>query len=391
MNNKFIVTNFAYGTGPYIHTAALAVAFNDRLEKSGQERLGIVVPWVYGDKQKQVMLEEFSDHEKKYPGEILLDVGLGKILEKVFYDGRSSFGRYLQQWVEDFDGVCLEAKKYLSGKLDCETLSGKKFLIDGRDIILEINRSPRLLYGVAPSYSSNFALVSEIMERSLEIKDFAIHPDTLKSASEVFKKIEAGQKIHAIAYPGTFSGEKNRKEKYANEIETPPIMKIQNLKIKNQKLMNGIFVTASGIPGLEKLYAQAAELGVKIYTNNSDAVLGGEKALPEIIFNPEIKLHFARSGWGSVWLSMFAECPLIMPEFDPNDDPEIYFNNQVIEKLGIGAIYRGQTLEELMALTSKVKAAQKRLKEEITRRWGTLDGNAYAAEIFADNFLLLCE
>ena len=391
MNNKFIVTNFAYGTGPYIHTAALAVAFNDRLEKSGQERLGIVVPWVYGDKQKQVMLEEFSDHEKKYPGEILLDVGLGKILEKVFYDGRSSFGRYLQQWVEDFDSVCLEAKKYLSGKLDCETLSGKKFLIDGRDIILEINRSPRLLYGVAPSYSSNFALVSEIMERSLEIKDFAIQPDTLKSASEVFKKIEASQKIHAISYPGTFSEEKNRKEKYSNIIETPPIMKIQNPKIKNQKLMNGIFVTASGIPGLEKLYAQAAELGVKIYTNNSDAVLGGEKALPEIIFNPEIKLHFARSGWGSVWLSMFAECPLIMPEFDPNDDPEIYFNNQVIEKLGIGAIYRGQTLEELMALTSKVKAAQKRLKEEITRRWGTLDGNAYAAEIFADNFLLLCE
>ena len=96
MSNKFIVTNFAYGTGPYIHTVALAVAFNDRLEKSGQERLGIVVPWVYGDKQKQVMLEEFSDHEKKYSGEILLDAGLGQILEKVFYDGRSSFGRYLQ-------------------------------------------------------------------------------------------------------------------------------------------------------------------------------------------------------------------------------------------------------------------------------------------------------
>ena len=82
---NYAVLNFAYGTGPYLRTTDLAIAFNAELERRGQPRLGIIVPWVYGDKQKKVMLEEFAGHEQKYPGEILLDAGLGAILKSIFY------------------------------------------------------------------------------------------------------------------------------------------------------------------------------------------------------------------------------------------------------------------------------------------------------------------
>ena len=54
-------------------------------------------------------------------------------------------------------------------------------------------------------------------------------------------------------------------------------------------------------------------------------------------------------------------------------------------------VYRGQTADELLELAPKIQDAQRRLKKEIEKRWGMLDGTAYAAEIFADNFLSRCE
>ena len=143
----------------------------------------------------------------------------------------------------------------------------------------------------------------------------------------------------------------------------------------------------SGIAGLEKLYAETGKLGLKIYTNDPKVVPGGIKASPDLVGNPNIKLHFARSGWGSVYLSLFSGTPLVVPEFDPSDDPEIKFNNQTIEKLGIGIIYRGQNLDQLLKESEAVKENMQKVREDILKRWGTLDGNKYAASLFARDFL----
>src|SRR3989344_1922906 len=101
---KFIVTNFAYGTGPFVMTTKLAAAFNDELEKAGQPRMGIIVPWVYGDKQKKITAEEFSDHEERHPGELILDQKLGDIVGKIFY-GNSDFETFLKKWTALFKEV----------------------------------------------------------------------------------------------------------------------------------------------------------------------------------------------------------------------------------------------------------------------------------------------
>ena len=81
---RYIVTNFAYGTGPYLRTTELAIAVNNRLQRLGKERLGIIVPLVYGEKQIRVMREEFGEHQKAFPGEILFDEALGDIIRSVF-------------------------------------------------------------------------------------------------------------------------------------------------------------------------------------------------------------------------------------------------------------------------------------------------------------------
>ncbi len=155
---KYIITNFAYGTGSYLRTAELALAMNDELEMLGKERLGIVVPLVYGEKQKKVMLEEFSFRA----GEIFFDGVLGKILGSIFYGG-NTYEEALAGWVKNAKVLSAEAHAHLSGKIKVFSLTGEEKEIDGTNIVLEISRSPRLRYDIAPAYFTTFGYVAEIL------------------------------------------------------------------------------------------------------------------------------------------------------------------------------------------------------------------------------------
>ncbi|MDP3770280.1 MAG: hypothetical protein U1A25_02945 [Candidatus Sungbacteria bacterium] len=416
--NQYIVTNFAYGTGPYLRTTDLAIAFNDELEKAGRERMGIIVPWVYGEKQKRVMLEEFAVHEKKYAGEILLDKKLGELLRSVFY-ADCTYEEALRAWVKQYREVSLQAYHHFSFNFEVETLGGEKRTVDGTKISVELNRSPRIRYNVAPSYFTSFAYLGDILERAQKVPEIAVDPELLKKGVEAANWIERIQKMRCMAWPATFaylkpylrhaehseaSLEDERIRSFANarvlkdlrddtekggryndEILVPPIAPPP--KPNNEEIDPGIFVTITGIPGLERLYADAKRLGLKYYSNDTEAVPGSIHALPHIIPNTRIALQFARSGWSSIWISMISGTPLVVPEFDSHDDPEIYFNNKSVEELGLGIVYRGQPLEEILKETPRIKESYKKVTEVIMKRWGTLDGNRYCAKMFVEDYL----
>ena len=384
MKEKFLVTNFAYGTGPYLRTTNLAIAFNNEFEKASLKRLGIIVPWVYGEKQKKVMLEEFSGHLKKYPDEILLDAKLGLILKSVFY-GDNYYQQALSQWINSAETVSRKIHNYLSGILKTENFSGKKKEIAGKDIVVELNRSPRISYKIAPAYFTSFGYIEQILKEAQSVEKIDIEKNLLKRGVETAKKVEENQQLHCIAYPGTFSFGKNYQAGYQTEILVPPIAPPP--LANEEQIEKGIFVTITGIPGLERLYSEAKELGLKLYSNDPKAVPGSVRALPRVISNKNIIFQFARSGWSSVWISMISGTPLVIPDFDSKDDPEIYFNNKAIEKLGIGIIYRGQPLKEILRQTEKVRKNSQVLKNQILNRWGTLDGNQYCAKLFVEHFL----
>lgn len=381
MSLKYIVTNFAYGTGPYLRTTELALAFNDESEKLGKERFGIIVPWVYGEKQKKIMLEEFSSRAS----EIFLDEQLGKILKSIFY-GDNAYEEALTKWVESAKECSKNAKEHLSGNFEVTGLSGDSHKINGSDIVLEINRSPRVRYDIAPSYFTTFGYIAEILRgvKAVPENKIAVRRDLLEKGIEIADWVESAQKIHAVAYPATFSWDENYQARYGTEILTPPISRLYPQD--NSTLEPGIFVTITGIPGLERLYQDARRLGLKLYSNDTKAVPDSIRALPHVIPNKNIVFQFARSGWGSVWLSMISGTPLVVPDFDAKDDPEIYFNNLALENLGIGVIYRGQKLEEIIDKVKDVQANCKAICDKIISRWGTLDGNQYCAKIFAEKF-----
>ncbi|MEK7082983.1 MAG: hypothetical protein AAB972_02330, partial [Patescibacteria group bacterium] len=78
--------------------------------------------------------------------------------------------------------------------------------------------------------------------------------------------------------------------------------------------------------------------------------------------------------------------PLVVPDFDSHDDPEIYFNNKSVEELGLGIVYRGQALEKILEQAPRIKKSCENVKKQILEKWGTLDGNRYCAKMFAEDF-----
>lgn len=371
MPKKFIVTNFAYGTGPYLRTTSLALAFNDELENRDRERMKIIVPLVYGNRQKMSMQEEFGEYYRDYPGELIFDEKLGEILGGVFY-GNNTYEDALRKWVLFAKDVSHRASQHLKGTY-------------GDGIAVELARSPRIRYDIATAYFTSFAYIAEILERARGEKKIDVDQKLLENGVKAADWVESAYKIHATAYPATFSWEEKYKPRYATEVLTPPISTPPYQYV--DKLDRGIFVTITGIPGLERLYSEARALGLKLYSNDTKAVATSTWALPHIIPNQNTLFQFARSGWGSVWLSMMSGTPLVVPDFDPKDDPEIYFNNLAVEKLGIGIVYRGQPLEEILNKKEMIRVSCSKLRDSILKRWGTLDGNRYCAKLFAEDYL----
>lgn len=375
-DNKFIVTNFAYGTGPYLRATELAIAFNCQIEQRGHKRFKIIVPLVYGENQKAIMSEEFSGFLATYPDEIIFDRKLGRILRSVFYEG-GSYGDYLDHWSKKVGAASLLAGKYLKSKY-------------GNKIKVELNRSPRIFYDIAPSYFTSFGYIGEILEKTKNTdvsKVLKIPSHVLTAAIKQINFIEKQQKIHCLAFPGTFSYIKKHKPRYRTEVEVPPLVTSFSPPSRRSRNGKSVFVTVSGIPGLEKLYSGISKLGLTTYSNNPDAIPRSIKASPRIINKGSILFHFARSGWNSVWSSLLSETPLIVPNFDPSDDPEIYFNNISVRKLGLGVVYQGQTVDELLEEYHKTKNKNLTVKRKIFNRWGTFDGTKYCAKIFADDYL----
>ena len=303
-------------------------------------------------------------------------------------------------------------------------MSGEKRIVDGTKIRVELSRSPRVRFNVAPDYFTSFANIADILEQAQSVKEIAVDRELLKKGVHVAEWVEKNPKMRCIAWPATFSHLQSRSSflrhaerseasregsgsgsftnalvppqwdlrddtlrvgRYKDEIVVPPIAPPP--QPNNDSIEKGIFVTITGIPGLERLYADAKRLGLKLYSNDTEAVPSSAHALPHIIPNKHIMFQFARSGWSSVWISMISGTPLVVPDFDAHDDPEIYFNNRAVEELGLGIIYRGQPLEEILAQAETIKQSSAAIKQQVLDKWGTLDGNRYCAKMFVEDFL----
>ena len=385
MPKRYIITNFAYGFGPFLRTTELALAVNEILFKVTGENFGIIVPWVYGESQKQILLEEFADVLKERPDAIVLDKRIGSELELIFY-GERGYEESLKYFHKNHERVVEAVNQYIAKGIIAETFNGEPVPVEKSSIALCVSRAPRVYFDIEPSYYTSFGYVSEILERSLEVPEISSARELREALIPLSRDVEKRHRLHFIADPATFSYLENHQARYAGEILTPP----NALPPKDADcahIERGIYVTITGIPGLERLFAEARQLGFRLYSNKPKFIPDAIRALPHILRCKNIPLHFARAGWGSIWYSLFPGVPFVASKFDSHDDPEIYFNNLCIEKLGLGMVYSGQPLSELLGFTDAYKTAVLRESARIQKTYGTQNGVTYTAEKIADDFL----
>lgn len=377
-NRKYIVANFVYGFGPFSKVAELAIRINNCWQKEGGKRFGIIIPLVYGEDQMKILKEDFQEIIKKFPDEILVDEKLGEILRSLFYSGDEGFEKSLEAFVSGCEKAEEEVRKYFKSGIIAKTLSGREIKISAKDIAFELSRCPRMRFPVATSFYTGFGYISEILNKAVLESDIDLDKNLLKKASKIFEKIESSNDLCFVSEPGTFFSHDYKKRR-KSEILTPPTLSWP-IEENKEKIKKGVYVTISGIPGLNSLYGDVKKLGMDIYTNKPSALGGaGEKRSPDFVSNKNIILHFARTGWGSVWMSLLNEAPLVTMPFKHNDDPEIYFNNKMLEGLGLVKIYSGERFSELLEFAKSFKFNAKKMNDYLLNKYNTLDGNSVIA------------
>lgn len=388
MKRKYIILNFLHGNGPYLRTLELALAVNDALEKRGFNRLGVIVPWVYKLRQYEIIKQNFRQVLRRDPNEIVLDKNLGELLGPLFYN-EEKFEDTLKKLLSQSDSIGRRLREYFGEGLRVENLTGKEIEVSDKDIIMEINRCPLLSFGIKPSYYTGFGYMSEILEKAISEKAVAANQELLKKGSDYYKKTETDQTLHFIAEPATFSYLGDRPKIYADEIMTPPNSDqlLSNGLWQRLLTRKGVYVTITGIYSRAHLFEKIHRIGLKIYTHKPSLIRGSRRSPPSIILLRNILLQFARIGWGSAWLSFFTRTPLITMPFYPHDDPEVYFNNVCIEKIGLGRVYRGESIQDLLAWGEVYRTKAEIMERELLDKYGTVRGVPYTAERIVSHFL----
>jgi len=380
---QYISTTFAYGNGPYLRCVDLCLAINEEFKQRGEDEFGILVPLVYGDKQKKIMWENFGEHIKKNPNQILFDKNYGKLLDKLFYKG-GSYQENLEFLIKNQPKIEATINDHLESNFKAENFDGKNFEIKPGELAFEISHNPRVATHFAGSFYTTIAYFSEILSRSIYEKELGLDKNVLKQATEIATKIEKDKVVHFMPEPFTFSH--NPSSHTFEEIFTPPFVHVP--KKNDEEIQEGMYVTLTGIPGLEKLYESVNKFNMELYSPpfvNSPHIKKENFRSADILSNKNIKFQFARGGWSSVWNSHMTETPLICPKYTKGDDPEIFFNEKTLKKLGIATIFshNSDPKDILEKASSQVQNMQE-INEKLIQRYGTLDGINYTAKVIAD-------
>lgn len=388
MKKKYIILNFSHGNGPPLRTAEVAIAINDELESRGHDRMGIIVPWVYRIRQKTIFEENFGELLKRHPDEFVFDKNFEPLLRDLLFYESVSYGDWLTHYTKSYAEVEKKVQKYIASGIEGETWAGKSVKVSFDNISVCVSRYPIVHFGIKRSYYVSFAYNSEIIERAFGEGIIDVPEMVLKAGADIYTGIEKRHKLHFIAEPATFSWDKNRKKRYETEMTTP-LNIVRNIKPPFWKFLSkGVYVTITGIPGMERLFEEIKSEGLSIYTHKTGLIKRSKRAKPtEVMNHKNLLLHFSRIGWGSAWLSFLTETPLIALPYDEGDDLEVYFNNIALEKLGIGRVYRGESIKELLGWATEYKSNVRKIKEDLMKKYGTLDGAKYTAKKIVSDYI----
>ncbi len=92
-----IFVNPAHGNEPYLLGIDIALEISDQLEKRGLTRPSVLVPLLYGQRQRNIIRDEFGERADQ----VLLDEAAGTILQPILF-GKGGYARHLEALVLNY-------------------------------------------------------------------------------------------------------------------------------------------------------------------------------------------------------------------------------------------------------------------------------------------------
>lgn len=372
-----------HGNEPQIMTAAIGAEINQILAENDLPGASIVLPSIYGERTRQILLEDFPT----LADTIYLSDGLGEILKKTEFS-RAGYQAHMREVAAHQPQVYEEALDYLSRPFIANSLAGnpKEFTPEGKR--LEINAGANITVSRPGEKKTHFVfpvLLSEMMEQTLKDPEISRHFNhtTLERVIRLANDFEATYRTTQIPYVHTLCGQEDYDT--TGKILTPPLKKRQTPPEVELKKGNAVYIMVSGSEiGREVVEDQAQQLeqnGHEILFPPWLKLDFGKPVHPNAVFDERVGAVMGRIGWGIGWLSQVAEKPFIAMPHLFFDNPEMHFNLQALERSGLGRVWedRKDLVDEALKLQPQIRQLNQKINKELQVPDG-MDGIRFAAE-----------
>lgn len=335
----------------------------------------VVVPHFYGNVQRNIAKRERFEN-------FYLDPNLAEILRPVIFN--NNFEEYFKSNLEKHDNVEKELKDYLRS-FEAVSLDDRIKTFELPDI--EINVGSMLSYKPESGYYVYPAVQSDLLKFLPEMYEDLNSPlpfelSDINELAAIARKTEESYRIVFIPEINSFSY--TATSKLRNEVSTPPLKRrVEN----NMDIPRSIYVNISGHETrAEDIIEAAKKVKMNVYSPQEQTNTHGNKGPPSLIFNRNVKAVIARVGWGTLWMCQIAEKPIITPEYEIGDHPEVYHNNETVKELGLGAVYK-EFDSTLLRNALRKPHTIKKVNDKILKKFGTLEGLDFVEETIRNDLV----
>lgn len=390
-----LVLNPGHGNEPYILTTAIGREVSKKFALAGMEQPILVVPLLYGDRQRQILLEENPNDSSL----LYFDEQFGKILKDIMF-GTGDFNQHLTQVNTHYDEVekMLDNRFHVGAQdFTVRSVATQEIAeLSPKNIIGVIEAANRVPIKVPHRYFAFPEVLSRVLHESMQHPELGFSESDMRKLAARMIKVEASYSQVFVPWVSTFSyKDASNLDSQPQSIEGrsriyTPAMKADIPKTEGG-VDSGVYImfsgTGSAVDANRSLIDAAHESGIKVFTPPWVTIEGTEKMPPSFMADKNILAIMGRSGWGTGWQAMQLEKPWLVAPYHSGDDPEIYFNNKTIEALKLGRIVdsEGITGSELRRLTQEISPGLQGLNDAIRQRFRTTNGIDYIADhIFQD-------
>jgi hypothetical protein len=363
------------------------------LEEITQEQVFILVPDVYGIDQLRIINEQTLINPD-FSRRILLSQELGECLRPLlFSDG--DFNQYASHYLERYPHHQALWNSLVSGQLAVTDIHGSPSTIAPGTLTLEISRNPILRSPIPYSFFTAIESQASIFEAALAEPNGidGIDLGIVEEMLHVVEEMERGFRLHFLPSIGTLSWRQTSTRRFHDERRTPPLLPAPITM--TEPLRDGVYISQSGINGLESLYYEALVLPGRIYSNRIHESIPADQIIPpHFIAHPAIEWAFARAAWNTIWLANLTSTPLICPVYKKGDHPEIFFNTRTVERIGLAAVWDSdqQSLVQFLDTldTEDLLSKQRAAYDATLLEFGTLDGIEYCSGKIVEDYIHGC-